>query len=276
MTIVRSIEDLNLDHTRSIGFVPTMGAFHEGHLSLIRMARRENEQAVVSLFVNPAQFGPGEDYRAYPREEVRDACLAEAEGVDILFAPEVGEIYPRRTTTVVPSGVAKPWEGERRPGHFEGVATVVAKLFNIIRPTIAYFGLKDFQQCAVISQMVEDMNWPVRLRFAETVREAGGLAMSSRNVYLSPEQRNVASLLYRELWRLSGILEGANRRRVDVELRSARITLEDAGFRVDYVEMVDERTLEPSAPNIGSCRIIAAVHLGATRLIDNVAIRPAP
>jgi pantoate--beta-alanine ligase len=247
-----------------------MGAFHEGHLSLMRKAKSECDLVITSLFVNPTQFAPSEDFASYPRNLDRDSAMAAAAGVDVLFAPSQDEMYPRTTTKVTPSGVATRWEGERRPGHFEGVATIVLKLFNIVQPQQAYFGLKDFQQCAVIRQMVEDLNLPITLRFEETVREPDGLAMSSRNAYLSADQRTRAPLLYQTLSELSTAIARSDRSQVEAQLPNALQGLESAGFRVDYLDVVDEWTLEPSAPSHGPCRILAAAFLGTTRLIDNV------
>jgi pantoate--beta-alanine ligase len=268
LKIVRNISDLHLDHAFKIGLVPTMGAFHEGHLHLMRKARAETEVVVVSLFVNPTQFAPGEDFDRYPRDEKCDAALAEATGADVLFAPSVEDIYPRRTTSVHVGGVAKKWEGAHRPGHFDGVATVVCKLFNIINPHVAYFGLKDFQQCAVIRQMVEDLNVPVKLSFEETVRESDGLAMSSRNVYLDEKLRRVAPELYRQL-RLAKdqILGGVP---VEQATESAKANLTMSGFEIEYLAAVDPTTLELAVDTQSPLRVIAAAKLGSVRLIDNV------
>jgi pantoate--beta-alanine ligase len=270
LRIARTIAELALDYSQRIGFVPTMGAFHEGHLVLMREAKAHNDVVVASLFVNPTQFAGGEDFDTYPRDESRDFGLAESVGVDVMFAPGVDEIYPRNTTTVVPRGAAIKWEGERRPGHFEGVATVVLKLFNIVRPNTAYFGLKDFQQCAVLRQMVADLNIPVHLEFLETVREADGLAMSSRNVYLSAEERKVAPLLYREL---ESVGDAARRGdSIEEALAFSCERLVAAGFRIDYLEVVDANSLEPTRRFSAPARVVGAVWLGRTRLIDNLAV----
>lgn len=254
-----------------IGFVPTMGALHEGHLSLARTAKRQCAVCVMSIFVNPTQFGPNEDFARYPRNEDRDFELAEQAEVDCVFAPAVEEIYPRRTTFVRLLDVGNEWEGAYRPGHFDGVATVVLKLFNIVRPEMALFGLKDLQQCAVIRRMVEDLDVPVVLSFEETIRDVDGLALSSRNAYLTPEQREVAP----ELFRI--ISESAKRialdqQSVDTTIGIAIQSLADTGFQVDYLAMVDGRTMkQQSEPNEES-RIIVAARIGAVRLIDNVAV----
>ncbi len=234
----------------SIGLVPTMGAFHDGHLSLFRAARAENDLVVVSLFVNPAQFGGAEDLQTYPRDEERDALLAEKQGVDFLFAPTADEIYPPGFQTWVRvEELSRPLEGEHRPGHFRGVATVCLKLFNIVRPRRAYFGQKDAQQAAVVKQLVRDLDLDLDLeiRVAPTVRDTDGLALSSRNAYLSLEERAAALALPRAL---------ATR-----DPDRARELLRD--LDVDYVEVAD---FEPRV-------LAAAVRVGRTRLIDNVPLQ---
>jgi pantoate--beta-alanine ligase len=226
-----------------IGFVPTMGAFHEGHLSLFRAARAENELVVASLFVNPAQFGDDEDFARYPRDATRDFELADAAGVDVLFAPDVDEIYPPGFQTWVDvEHLGSILEGEHRPGHFRGVATVCLKLFNLVRPRRAYFGQKDSQQVAVLKRMVRDLAVPVEIRVLPTVRDADGLALSSRNAYLSAEERELALALPRAL-------QARDRSLLD-------------GLEVDYFEETD---FEPRV-------LAAAVRVGKTRLIDNVVI----
>lgn len=252
-----------------------MGAFHEGHVSLIKAARVACDTVFVSLFVNPTQFGPTEDYTRYPRDEERDCALAAEAGVDFVFAPSAEEMYPSKDTIVKVEGVTALWEGAHRPGHFDGVATVVCKLFNIIRPDVAFFGLKDYQQCAVIRSMVRDLNMSVRLDFCETVREHNGLALSSRNRYLSPAARETAAGLYGELSRLAcALTDAAPRSREAVEslVEPAIEALERAGFSVDYLALVDPVTLEPLETLPGHARLIAAVRLGSVRLIDNVAV----
>jgi pantoate--beta-alanine ligase len=245
-----------------------MGAFHEGHLSLMRRARQLSDVVVVSLFVNPMQFAKGEDFERYPRDEAADFALAEDVGVDVIFAPSQGEMYPSTTTTVHVCGVADLWEGVSRPGHFDGVATVVAKLFNIVKPNVAVFGLKDYQQCAVIAQMIRNLNFPLRLELCETVREVDGLALSSRNRYLSAEQRATAPMLYQVLSAFIGL--GCEVNQLDGLLQDARNRLQVRGFEVDYVEVVDSETMFPSRVPDASKRVVAAVKLGTTRLIDNV------
>lgn len=255
--------------TGTTALVPTMGALHEGHLSLIREARKKCETLVVSLFVNPTQFGPAEDFNRYPRDETRDADLASAAGADVLFAPSPEEMYPRKTTVVSVKDIPDRWEGALRPGHFDGVATVVCKLFNIVSPDLAIFGLKDLQQCAVIRRMVEDLDLPVELAFGPTVREADGLALSSRNVYLSAENRRLAPAIYRELQRCQHlfITPGVD---AEAELKNSAEALEAMGMAVDYFDLVSTQDLTPRSQPVPGDSIIAAVRLGGTRLIDNV------
>ena len=268
MKIVRTIAEMRELHRGKVGLVPTMGAFHEGHLSLMRSARPQCEVLVCSLFVNPTQFGPGEDYMRYPRDEERDAQMASDTGVDILFAPSADEMYRDRLTTVSVKGVSELWDGVSRPGHFDGVATVVCKLFNIVQPSIALFGLKDLQQCAVVAKMVEDLNLPVELQFCPTYREQDGLAMSSRNVYLSAEERLIAAGIYRELNSSAELLsEGARPRTV---LEAADKHLTEQGFKVEYFALVDTSTMRPLEEMQGGASLITAARLGKTRLIDNV------
>jgi pantoate--beta-alanine ligase len=243
--IVRTAAEL--PHTDSLGLVPTMGAFHEGHLSLFRAARAENEQVVVSLFVNPAQFGAGEDLARYPRDEERDAQLAEEAGVDVLFVPQLEEIYPPGFQTWVEvDELGAILEGKHRPGHFRGVATVCLKLFNLVRPQRAYFGQKDAQQAAVIKRLVRDLAVGVEVRVLPTVRDADGLALSSRNAYLSTEERELALALPRAL-------------------RANDPSLLD-GLEADYFEIAD---FDPSV-------LAAAVRVGSIRLIDNVPLEGEP
>ncbi len=258
---------------KSIGFVPTMGALHEGHRSLMRTAREGCQIVVVSIFVNPTQFGPGEDFEKYPRPLARDLAVCQEEGVDAVFVPEVGEMYPADAVTTV--SVARLTEGlcgRHRPGHFDGVTTVVAKLFNIVQPDRAYFGQKDAQQAAVIRQMVRDLNWPIEVVVCPTVREADGLAMSSRNAYLSPEQRRQALCLSQALNWAKGRIE-AGQRDVSKLTAAMREQIEAAGpCEIDYIEVVDAETLEPKASVQGQCLVALAVRIGPARLIDNVLV----
>jgi pantoate--beta-alanine ligase len=249
MKIVRTIAELRSEpRTGRLGLVPTMGAFHEGHLALFRAAREENDRIVASLFVNPAQFAPDEDLATYPRDEERDARLAEAAGVDVLFAPAPDELYPLGFQTWVEvEELGRRLEGEQRPGHFRGVATVCLKLFNIVRPDRAYFGQKDAQQVAVLKRMVRDLDLDLEIRVVPTVRDADGLALSSRNAYLSAEQRQRALALHRAL----------------STRQPARARELLAGLDVDYVEVAD---FDPPV-------LAAAVRIDGTRLIDNVVLK---
>lgn len=279
MLLTRTISDAR-DAVANAGrvlLVPTMGAFHEGHLSLMRTAvadrKAEGGLVVVTLFVNPTQFNDPRDLQEYPRDEERDAKLAEEMGVDVLFAPPPSEIYPQgeSRTRVVPSQIASRWEGERRPGHFIGVATVVSKLFHIFLPDVAYFGEKDWQQCRVIAEMVEDLNFPIWLRFCPTVREPDGLAMSSRNVRLSKVARPKAPALYQALLRVAkAVAAGEETERA---CQSAAEALLRKGFgSVDYIAVVDEMTLEPVTSFQPGVRVIGAATLEGVRLIDNVPV----
>ncbi len=252
MRVVRTIAELQLDRPDgTVGLVPTMGSFHEGHLALFQAARKENDVVVVSLFVNPAQFDQPSDLSGYPRDEAHDAELAERAGVDVLFAPSVKELYPEGYETWVDvERLGSILEGESRPGHFRGVATICLKLFNLVRPQRAYFGQKDAQQTAVVRRLVRDLNVPVEIRVVPTVRDEDGLALSSRNVQLSLGERKRALALPRAL---------ATR-----DPKQARELLD--GLEVDYVEVAD---FEPRV-------LAAAVRVGATRLIDNVVLEGEP
>jgi pantoate--beta-alanine ligase len=258
----------------SIGFVPTMGALHEGHLALIRAARKRNDLVVVSIFVNPTQFNAGEDLQKYPRDLARDLALAEEAGADLVFAPPAEEMYlPGASTWVDVEGLASGLCGGARPGHFRGVCTVVTKLFNIVGPHRAYFGEKDAQQLAVIKRMVRDLDLRVEIVPCPTVREPDGLAMSSRNVRLSPAERAQASALYRALTAARVAIENGERdvRRLRADIYGA---LADADLaEVDYVEIVDAETLESVTTIDGLCLIALAVFFGAVRLIDNVTVK---
>jgi pantoate--beta-alanine ligase len=260
----------------TIAFVPTMGFLHEGHLSLIDAGRAGGgDFVVVSIFVNPKQFGPGEDFERYPRNEERDRGLLEARGVDLLFLPPVEAMYPPGAATTVSVGsVAEPLEGERRPGHFAGVATVVLKLFNIVQPDLAVFGRKDAQQCAVIERMVRDLDVPVRLLFGETAREQDAVAMSSRNSYLSAEERKLAPALHRALRAgKEAIMRGIHD--VDeVEHVMRKVAEETPGVDVDYLVVVDPETFRPPADFRRRLLLAGAVRIGRTRLIDNVRVVP--
>jgi pantoate--beta-alanine ligase len=276
---VRSSEELarvrsNLAGT--LALVPTMGALHAGHMALIEEAKRRADTVAATIFVNPTQFGPNEDFSRYPRQEAEDARMLEQAGCDLLWIPGVDDIYPEGfATTVHVSGVSERWEGEARPGHFDGVATVVAKLLLSVRPDSAIFGEKDFQQLAVIRRMVTDLSLGVEIVGAPTVREPDGLALSSRNAYLSADERQHAVALSKALNAArEAILGGAA---VGTALRQGKQALVDAGFlKIDYFALVDA-TLEPLDHHTGEMRLIAAATIGKTRLIDNIAVQaPGP
>lgn len=272
MKVARTAGELVHPPGARVGFVPTMGAFHEGHLELMRRAKAECGYCVVSLFVNPTQFGKGEDFERYPRDEAGDFELAESAGVDAMFAPSVEAMVGRGETIVRVEGVTSRWEGERRPGHFDGVATIVCKLFHLVRPHSAFFGTKDYQQCVVVRRMVEDLGIGVDLRWVDTVRESDGLALSSRNRYLSSEERSIAPRMYAALVEAKGEFEAAADVEVDEVLERGRNALESAGFQVEYFALADAETLEPlTGPGEG--RLLVAAKLGSTRLIDNVGVR---
>src|ERR1051325_1056262 len=276
MKITRTIEDVRAarPHGAVIGFVPTMGFLHEGHLSLIRVARDAGADfVIVSIFVNPTQFGPNEDFSRYPRDEERDRALLESENVDLLFLPSVETMYPPGGTTRVDAGaIARPLEGARRPGHFEGVATVVAKLFHIVQPDLAAFGRKDAQQCAVIERMTRDLDFPLRLVFGETRREHDGLAMSSRNSYLSADERGKAPLLHRALRAGEEAITHGIREVAGIEKLMRRVAEEEGGVDVDYLAVVDPLTFEAPADFDRDVLVAGAVRVGRTRLIDNIRI----
>jgi pantoate--beta-alanine ligase len=257
-----------------VGFVPTMGALHEGHLSLVRLAKSRADRAVASVFVNPTQFGPNEDFDAYPRDEARDAGLLAEAGCDLLFAPTVAEMYaPGFSTSITVKGVSEPLDGAARPGHFQGVATVVTKLLLQCAPDVAVFGEKDYQQLQVIRRLVRDLDLPVEILGAPTARAHDGLALSSRNAYLSEEERRIAAVLNQVLARSVEQLRGGDA--VDAVETEARDALTAAGFgRVDYVEVRGAQDLERLGPGpaAGPARVLAAAFLGRTRLIDNMAV----
>jgi pantoate--beta-alanine ligase len=252
-----------------VGLVPTMGAFHEGHLALMHRARETCDAVVVSLFVNPAQFGAGEDLAAYPRDEPRDASLAAREGVDLLFAPGVEEVYPDGfATSVAVAGVSEPLEGAARPGHFQGVTTVVCKLLNMVAPEVAFFGAKDAQQAVVVRRMVRDLDMPVEIEVLPTVRDPDGLALSSRNAYLSTEERERALSLSRAL-RAADAAVAEGRRDADAVLAAARCELDSAGIEPDYLELLRADDLSPAERVNGRTLLAVAARIGRARLIDN-------
>lgn len=257
-----------------IGFVPTMGALHDGHLSLIRAARRRCDTVVVSIFVNPAQFGPNEDFKRYPRDAEGDAAICRAEKVDILFRPMVNAIYPEGHQTRI--GI-KPHdeilEGASRPGHFAGVATIVAKLFQIIQPQAAIFGQKDYQQTVVIKQLVRDLNFPVKIIVCPTVREDNGLAMSSRNRYLSMEERRAALILFRALQNGKELIRRGERDAATVRGSMIRMIRREKTTQIDYVVLAHPESLHSISRIEGPVVLLLAVWIGKTRLIDNLLVK---
>jgi len=281
--IVREIAELRtaLEGRRregaSIGLVPTMGFFHEGHLSLMRRARGDCDVVVVSLFVNPTQFNDPADLDAYPRDEARDAAIAQSGGVDFLFAPNADEMYEHdASTSVVVGGISEPLEGEARgPGHFRGVATVVAKLFNIVQPAAAYFGQKDAQQALVVRRMVRDLDFPIRIEVCPTVREPDGLAMSSRNVRLASSERAQALALRRGLDAAVAAITGGERNAARIEGR-ARQAMEALGVEPEYFALVSAETLAPLRTLSGEILIAVAARVGGVRLIDNEIVGTPP
>ncbi len=277
MLIARTLPDLRAACVRlrstanSLALVATMGALHAGHLTLVRTAIASGAAAVASIFVNPLQFGPTEDLSQYPREEAGDLAALEAEGCALAWLPDVATMYPPgEATTVVVGGPAERWEGDARPGHFRGVATVCAKLFGQVRPDLTYFGEKDWQQLQVVKRMVSDLLLPLEIVGVETVREADGLAMSSRNRFLAPAERAVAPGLYATLQRTSRALVGGAP--VAETLQSGREALGRDGLRVDYLALVNGSYLVPIDAVLPGARLIVAARLGKVRLLDNIAV----
>jgi len=260
---------------RAIHFVPTMGYFHEGHLTLMRRAKADGGAVIISIFVNPLQFAPNEDYERYPRDLERDRQLAESVGVEAIFYPEVSEMYPSGFQTEVRvKQLSQPLCGRSRPGHFEGVATVVLKLFNIVTPDRAYFGQKDYQQLRVIQQMVRDLNLPVEIVPCPIVREADGLAMSSRNVYLSPAERQAATVLYRSLMWAQEQVQAGERDALRLQREVYEMLAREPLARIDYVELVDAETLQAVSRIERPTLLALAVYFGKARLIDNTLLTP--
>ncbi len=256
---------------KRLGLVPTMGALHAGHISLVRAARAQCEAVAVSIFVNPLQFGPNEDLAKYPRTFDRDRALLEAEHVDLLFAPSVEEMYPKGAVTwVTVEGMSERLCGRTRPGHFRGVTTVVAKLFHIVEPDVAFFGQKDAAQASILRRMVRDLDLPVELVVCPIVREPDGLALSSRNAYLSAEERKSATVLSRALRRVEALAAEGERSAALLIAAAPQVFAGEPTVRVDYVAIVDNDTLEPVHDVSGGALVAVAAFAGATRLIDNV------
>ncbi|TVS20526.1 MAG: pantoate--beta-alanine ligase [Planctomycetaceae bacterium] len=279
--MVRSVQQLRSDVAcaraagRRVGLVPTMGALHEGHLSLVQAARDECDMTIVSIFVNPTQFGPHEDFDRYPRTMERDLPLLRRVGADLVFAPDRQTIYPEGFSTYVdPPAVGQPWEGQCRPGHFRGVATVVLKLFNLAGADVAYFGRKDYQQARVIQCMVEDLAVPIAVRVCPTVRESDGLALSSRNRYLDADQRERALALWKSLLLARQLVQGGERQAESINGRMQQRLIELGVDRIDYAALVDPVTLQPVARVQQRTVALVAAFVGQTRLIDNLEIEP--
>lgn len=279
MQIVKTIDEMRASSlaarrdARRLGLVPTMGALHEGHLSLVRTARSVSDVITASIFVNPTQFGPNEDLAKYPRSFDRDCDLLRREGVHIVFAPTVEEMYPQGAITwVTVEGLSDKLDGRSRPGHFRGVSTVVSKLFHIVEPDLAFFGQKDAAQVAVIRRMVRDLNFPVQIVVSPIVREPDGLAMSSRNAYLSPEERKRALVLHRSLMKVQKLIEQGERSTARlVDSGRAEFAAEPL-VRLDYFEVVNPDTLDPIQETCEGALIAVAAYVGSTRLIDNLLI----
>lgn len=260
---------------KRLGLVPTMGALHEGHLSLVRAAKARCDAVAVSIFVNPTQFGPTEDLARYPRRFERDCELLEKEGVELLFAPSAEGMYPKgEVTWVTVDGLSEKLDGRSRPGHFRGVTTVVAKLFHIIEPDAAFFGQKDAAQVAVIRRMVRDLNFPVEIVVCPIVREPDGLAMSSRNAYLNPDERQRALVLQRSLQRVEKEFRAGERNTPRLVASAKQVIADEPKVRLDYLEIVDPDTLDTLSEISRRALVAVAAYVGATRLIDNVVLIP--
>ena len=279
MRIVRSVAEMkSLARTwaaegKTVGFVPTMGFLHEGHMSLVRESRKRSDITVVSVFINPAQFGPGEDFRAYPRDPERDRIMLKVGGADALFMPDAADIYPPGyQTSVEVHDLQDKLCGRTRPGHFRGVCTVVLKLFNIVRPDVAFFGWKDAQQVVILKKMVRDLDMDIRIEACPIVRDADGLALSSRNSYLSAEERRAALSLSASLGAAAALIEAGERDAAAVIQRMKTIIGREPLARVDYIEIVDGDGLVPLKTIGGTALIALAVFIGGTRLIDNARI----
>jgi pantoate--beta-alanine ligase len=279
MEIITSLSDMQSfskslrKQEKAIGLVPTMGFLHEGHLSLMRDAREACDIVVVSIFLNPTQFGPNEDFSRYPRDIEGDRKKCGSSGVDILFMPESKEMYPEKPTVFISvEGVSDILEGAIRPSHFRGVATVVAKLFHIVKPNKAFFGQKDFQQCVVIKRMVKGLNLDVEVIVLPTVREKDGLAMSSRNSYLNTDERRAAAVLYRALLAARDLYTAGAKEPEKLKQKMRAVLLTEHGVGIDYVEVADGETLAPLDMARGNMILLVAVRLGKTRLIDNLLI----
>ncbi|MCM8795245.1 MAG: pantoate--beta-alanine ligase [Candidatus Omnitrophica bacterium] len=280
MKIIRSPKQMQgiskeiKDKGKTIGFVPTMGALHQGHLSLIRRARQDTDVVVVSIFVNPTQFGPQEDFQRYPRPFRKDISLCRSLGVDYIFHPLASWMYPEGFKTyVLVEDLSEVLCGRFRPGHFRGVTTVVAKLFNIVRPDIAYFGQKDAQQAIIIKRMVCDLNFPLKIKVMPIIREEDGLALSSRNIYLSPQERNDACVLSEALRLAQGLVKSGIKDTKKIICHMRALIKKKKSAKIDYIAIVDPKTLKPVKKISGRCLLALAVWIGKTRLIDNLCLK---
>ena len=271
---ISKMKALRRDIIGSVGFIPTMGYLHEGHLSLVKQAKAENSVALVSIFVNPTQFGPREDFKAYPRDLERDLALLKRVNTDIVFIPANEEMYPTGFNSWVEvQRVTDPLEGRVRPGHFRGVTTVVAKLFNIVEPTRAYFGQKDAQQARVIQKMVSDLNMNLEIIISPTVRESDGLAMSSRNTYLNPQERKAATVLFQALFRAQEMREKGESKAEHLRQEMTSLISKEPLATIDYISVADAQSLEELDKIDRPALISLAVRIGKTRLIDNVILK---
>ncbi len=280
MKIVKSIKEMQeisaalKKKGKIIGFVPTMGYLHEGHLSLIRLAKKKSDAVVVSIFVNPIQFGPKEDFKRYPRDLKRDTRLARKAGCDILFIPTQRQMYPERYYAyVIVEKLSDTLEGKFRMGHFKGVATVVAKLFNIVQPDLAFFGQKDAQQAVIIQKMVKDLNFNLKIIIGPTVREPSGLALSSRNSYLAEDEKKTAQVLFESLKKALNLIEQGERNSFKIMHEMEKMILSKPKTIIDYIAITDSQTLEPLEKLSGEVLISMAVFVGSTRLIDNLKLK---
>jgi pantoate--beta-alanine ligase len=273
MKIVKTIQEMRklwAAISGTVGFIPTMGYLHEGHISLIELAKKENDYVVVSIFVNPKQFGPDEDFKSYPRNEKSDVTLLEKAGVDVLFFPDANEMYPGGFATYVSvEKLSDILEGAKRPGHFTGVTTVLTKLFNIIQPTVAYFGQKDAQQVFIVKKMVSDLAFPVSIIVGETVREKDGLAKSSRNVYLNKNERKQAAILFQSLQKAQDMFQKGEKDTMKLK-RAMEELIKTKDSKIDYISVADPETLEEEISSKKGSIVSLAVYFGKTRLIDNI------
>jgi len=280
MQLIEKIEEMKNYRKRiknkgkSIGFVPTLGYLHQGHISLIKRARENCDEVVVSIFVNPLQFGPKEDYQRYPRDLSRDAEICQKEGVDVIFAPSLKEMYPKGYSTFIDmqGNLIQVLEGKFRPGHFKGVTTVLIKLFNIVYPDLSFFGEKDYQQALIVKKMVKDLNLDTKIVLSPTVREKDGLALSSRNSYLTPKERKAASVLYRSLVKAKQAIEKGEKDPKRVICLMEDLISKEPLAKIDYIDLVDPLTLERISQIKGDVLVVLAVKIGKVRLIDNISI----